>query len=267
MPQVQVGDISMNYEEQGEGEPLVLMHYTSADNASWAFQYGDYAPRYRCISMDLRGSGLTDKPPGPYSTEQCAEDVVGLMDALGLERAHVAGMSLGAAIGLWIAARHPERVVSLSLHSGWHRTDAYLRAALETWRTIAQARGSVPEGVIESVLPWCFTPETYANTEFIDTIEGFIRSRPEQPLEAFLSQCDAVLAHDASGVLGDIRAPTLLTYGRHDQVTSLRFADPLMSGIKGAELAIFEDCSHAGLHENAAEFNSVTLDFLGRHTA
>jgi 3-oxoadipate enol-lactonase len=267
MPQVPVGDITMNYEEQGEGEPLVLIPYTSADNAYYAFQYGDYAPRYRCISIDLRGAGLSDKPPGPYSTEQCAEDVVGLMDALGVERAHVAGMSLGAAIGLWIGARHPDRVVSLALHSGWHRTDAYLRAALETWRTIAQALGSVPETVIEAVLPWCFRPETYANTEFIDTVTGFIRSRPEQPVEAFLSQCDAVLAHDASEALGAIRAPTLLTFGRYDQVTSLRFADPLLAGIGGAELTVFEDCSHAGLHENAPEFNRVTLDFMARHPA
>jgi pimeloyl-ACP methyl ester carboxylesterase len=100
--------------------------------------------------------------------------------------------------------------------------------------------------------------------EFVDTLVDFVRSRPAQPVEAFLAQTDAVLAHDASGVLGRIDAPTLITFGARDLVCSTRFADPLNSGIAGSELVVFEHLSHAGLHEDPETFNRATLDFLLR---
>jgi pimeloyl-ACP methyl ester carboxylesterase len=78
----------------------------------------------------------------------------------------------------------------------------------------------------------------------------FVRSRPKQPIDAFIQQSDAVLTHDAQAQLGKIRAPTQITFGRRDVVTSTRFADRLKNGIGNSELYIFEDCSHAPLYEN-----------------
>ena len=121
MATVTVGDIAMHYETEGSGDPLILIPYLSADHACYAFQTPDYAQHFTCVAVDLRGSGLTDKPAGPYSTEQLADDVAGLMAAAGIGRAHVAGVSLGAAVGMWLAAKHPERVASLSLHSALGR--------------------------------------------------------------------------------------------------------------------------------------------------
>ena len=99
MPKVKVNDITVNYESQGTGEPLVLIPYLAADNACYAFQVGDYAKHFTCISLDPRGAGETDKPAGTYSTELFADDVAGLMAAIGVERAHVSGVSLGGATG------------------------------------------------------------------------------------------------------------------------------------------------------------------------
>ena len=99
MPKVKVNDITVNYESQGTGEPLVLIPYLAADNACYAFQVGDYAKHFTCISLDPRGAGETDKPAGTYSTELFADDVAGFMAAIGVERAHVSGVSLGGAIG------------------------------------------------------------------------------------------------------------------------------------------------------------------------
>ncbi|HLH84205.1 MAG TPA: alpha/beta hydrolase, partial [Trebonia sp.] len=90
--------------------------------------------------------------------------------------------------------------------------------------------------------------------------------RPMPPVEAFLRQSDAVLAHDATGVLGRIQAPAQITFGRHDAVTSTRFAGPLTEAIKGSELVVFDDCAHAPIYENAEEFNATTLAFLTRHS-
>jgi pimeloyl-ACP methyl ester carboxylesterase len=94
-----------------------------------------------------------------------------------------------------------------------------------------------------------------------------VRSRPAQALTAFLRQADAVLGHDVQAQLARIRVPTQLTFGRHDAVTSLRFAGPLLRGIAGSELHVFEDCSHAAMYENAPAFNDATLSFLLRQAA
>src|SRR6188472_2961767 len=219
MPQVDVDGVIINYDVQGEGDPLLLIPYTSADHACYAFQLPAYTEHFSCIAVDLPGSGESDKPPGPYSTEGYADQVAGFLGAIGIERAHVAGVSLGAAVGIHLAARHPGRVRSLSLHSGWDATDAYLTSVLDQWRTLASALPAIANVVIQGIFPWCFTPEMYAERpELVDTLVDFVRGRPAQPVDAFLAQTDAGIAHDASAVLGKIDAPTLITFGARDLV-------------------------------------------------
>ena len=100
--------------------------------------------------------------------------------------------------------------------------------------------------------------------EYAQALADFVRGRPAQPLEAFLSQTEAVLSHDAGQVLSEIQVATLVTFGAHDLVTSTRFADPLRIGITNSELVIFEHLSHGGLHEDPETFNRATLEFLLR---
>jgi 3-oxoadipate enol-lactonase len=266
MPQVDVDGVTINYDVQGEGETLLLIPYTSADHACYAFQLPAYTEYFSCVSIDLPGSGHSDTPPGPYSTEGYADQIASFLNAIGIEAAHVAGMSLGAAIAMHLGGRHPERVRSLSLHSGWDYSDAYLKAVVGQWRTLAASLPTIADVVIEGIFPWCFTPEMYAERpDFVDTLVEFVRGRPAQPSEGFDAQLDAVLAHDARSALGEIHAPTLLTFGARDQVCSTRFAGRLHSGIAGSTLVVFEHLSHAGLHEDPEAFNRATLDFLARH--
>jgi 3-oxoadipate enol-lactonase len=267
MPTVQANGIDVYYEVQGEGEPVVLIPYLAADQACYAFQVAEYAKHFTCFTVDLRGAGLSGKPDGIYTTELLADDVAAFMRAAGVDSAHISGLSLGAATGMWLAAKYPGLVKSLSLHSAWPATDPFLRTVVETWRIMAQGLGSVTEMVIKGIFPWCFTPQLYAaRPEYIESLADFVRSRPMPPVDALLRQSGAVLAHDASAVLGSIQAPTLITFGQHDQVTSTRFADPLLSGIADSELTVFEDCSHAPIYENVDEFNLRTLAFLLRHS-
>jgi len=265
MPQVEVNGLTINYDVQGDGEPLLLIPYTSADHACYAFQLPAYTEHFSCIAIDLPGSGESDKPAGPYSTEGYADQVAAFLGAIGIEQAHVAGVSLGAAVGLHLAARHPGRVRSLSLHSGWHATDAFLKTVVEQWRALASVLPSVADVTIQGIFPWCFTPEMYVHRpEFVDTLTDFVRSRPAQPVAAFLAQIDAVIAHDATGALTEIDVPTLITFGARDVVCSTRFAEPLKRGITRSELVVFDHLSHAGLHEDPETFNGATLDFLLR---
>jgi len=235
MPKIRANNITINYDQQGTGEPLVLIPYLAADYACYAFQVAEYAKQFTCISLDLRGTGESDKPTGTYSTELFADDVAAFMQALGLGKAHVSGLSLGAATGMWLAAKYPERVKSLSLHSGWSRSDPYLKTVVAGWQVMAKALGSVPEMVIQGIFPWCFTPQLYEEKpDYIKGLADFVRGRPAQPLDAFIQESNAVISHDAQAQLGKIRAPTQITFGRHDMVTSTRFAETIKGGIKGS---------------------------------
>ena len=100
MPSIHANNINLYYEQQGSGEPLVLIPYLAADQACYAFQVADYAKHFTCISVVLRGAGQSDKPAGTYTTELFADDVAAFMQAIGVERAHVFGLSLGAAVAM-----------------------------------------------------------------------------------------------------------------------------------------------------------------------
>jgi pimeloyl-ACP methyl ester carboxylesterase len=267
MPKVKANNLTMNYEQQGTGEPLILIPYLAADHACYAFQVAEYSKHCTCISLDLRGTGETDKPEGVYSTETLADDVAAFMQAAGIQKAHISGLSLGAATGMWLAAKHPDKVQSLSLHSGWPKTDPFMKTVVEGFQVMAKALESVPEMVILALFPWCFTPELYAaKPDYIQSLAAFVRSRPAQSLASFLQQSNAVIAHDAEAQLGKITAPTQITFGRYDMATSTRFADRMTGGIRTSELLIFEGCAHAPIYEKVEEFNQQTLRFLRRNT-
>src|SRR5262249_43799333 len=157
------------------------------------------------------------------------------------------------------------RVRWVWLERGWDGRDDYLKIVLEQWRTLARTLPTVADVVIQGIFPWCFTPDMYVERpEFVDTLVDFVRGRPAQPVDAFLAQTDAVIAHNASAALGDIDAPTLITFGARDLVCSTGFAGRLNNGIAGSELVVFDHLSHAGLHEDPESFNRATLDFLLR---
>jgi pimeloyl-ACP methyl ester carboxylesterase len=268
MPKIKANNITINYNQQGSGEPIILIPFLTADHACYAFQVAEYAKHYTCISLDLRGTGESDKTEGAYSTEDLADDVASFMTALGIAKAHITGLSLGAAAGMWLAAKYPDRVASLSLHSGWAKTDAYLRAVVECLRVAVNAVGNVPETAVLALFPLCLTPELYAaRPDYIRSLADFVRSRPAQSVESFMQQSNAVITHDAGAQLSRITAQTLITFGQRDLATSTRFADRMKTGIRNSELLIFDGCSHAPIYEKVEEFNAKTLDFLQRHTA
>src|SRR6266852_5506764 len=223
MPKLKANNLTMNYDQQGSGEPLILIPYLTADHACYAFQVAEYAKHFTCISLDLRGTGETDNTAGEYSTELLADDVAAFMQAMGIRKAHISGLSLGGATGMWLAAKHPDKVQSLSLHSGWPKTDLFVKTIVEGWQVMAKALDSVPEMVILALFPWCFTPELYAaKPDYIQSLAAFVRSRPAQSVASFMQQSNAVIAHDAEAQLVKISAPTLITFGRHDMATSTR---------------------------------------------
>lgn len=267
MPLAHVNGVTLHYDRQGQGEPLILIPFLSADHGCFAFQVPAFAPHFCCYSVDLRGTGASDRGDEELTIPLFASDVAAFMAAVGLERAHILGFSLGGAVAMTFAAAYPDKVLSLSLHSTWPRTDLYVQTVVESWQAVALMLGDVPEMVIKAIFPWCLTPELYEQRpEFIASLAEFVRGRPKQSVSCFIDHANAVIAHDALPELARIRAPTHISFGARDAITSTRFADPLLGGIPHAELDVFESSSHAPFFEEVEAFNARSLSFLQRQT-
>ncbi len=261
MPTVRVNDINMYYEIQGDGLPLVLIMGMSADHTAWEEQTPVYAKEFRVVTFDNRGVGQTDKPDVPYTTRMMADDTVGLMDRLGIGKAHVAGISMGGAIAQEIAINYADRVIGLVLHATWPKSDPYFVRIFELLEMLV-SRDAEMRQVYQDLL--LFTPAYYnANQDKIkQMLDDMANSETPMPSYAFCRQADACVTHDAQDRLHLIEAPTLITVGDQDIWTPLRFAEVLRGRIPNSRLIVEEDAPHLSLLQNPGRFAEMTLSFL-----
>ncbi len=262
MPQVKANGIELYYEERGKGEPLILIMGLGADGSLWEEHVRAYEPHFRCLLLDNRGAGRSSKPEGPYTTKMMAADALGLMDALGIRRAHVSGISMGSCIAQEMALAAPTRVRSLTLISAWPRCDAYTVRIFEAFKAIIQTAD--PVAWTRLLQLWIFTPQYHA--QHMDDLlrrEALGIANPyPMPLHAFAAQCDACITHDTLDRLGQIRVPTLITVGDQDIFTPLHYAEEIHRRIAGSELFILPGCGHAHHWEAVEQFNARTLAFM-----
>jgi pimeloyl-ACP methyl ester carboxylesterase len=251
--------------EAGAGEPLVLIMGFGGDHLGWGFQVPAFAERHRVIVFDNRGAGQTDSPDAPWTIATMAEDTVGLLDALGVEQAHVCGVSMGGMIAQEIALNHPARVLTLQLHCTAARTDAYTHARGEAWEVIRTKL--TREEASRAIFPALFAPGSYNERgDFVEMLlaRGLANPYP-QSLAGFRRQREAIAAHDTRDRLGLIRCPTLVSVGEEDTLLPPRFAREVASRIPGAEFRVLPG-GHVYFWEFFAEFNAMCLEFLARHT-
>lgn len=204
VPTVSVDGLKMYYELAGAGPQLVLVAGLGLDLSECGQLIDALAPHYRVLAFDNRGAGRTDKPDEPYSVTQMAADTAGLMKALGIERAHVVGMSLGGRIALDLALEYPERVRSLILVS-----------------TSARVQRRWPIGLL-------------------GLVSLIFRGRYPQPRYAFRRQRAASIDYDRTGDLSELRVPTLVVHGRRDHIVPYRLAEDMAAAIPGARLELVE---------------------------
>ena len=157
MPYVETNGIRMYYKEKGEGDPLVLIMGFGAPGTLWDLHVNEYAKHFRCIMLDNRGVGQTDKPPGPYTTAMMADDTIGLMDALGIEKTRVVGISMGGTISQQLALRYPRKVQSMVLISTWARFDKYAVMVYENLKKLR--RVADPGDFMELLQLWIFATD------------------------------------------------------------------------------------------------------------
>ncbi len=265
MPEVAANGITIHYEERGEGYPLILIMGFGADGSLWERHVDEYDKHFRCIMVDNRGVGKTDKPAGPYTTEMMADDVAGLMDALGIKNAHVAGISMGGAIAQNLALRHPEKVRALLLISTWAKFNKYAVSVYEHCKKMR--RVSDLGDFMELIQLWIFAPDYFENN--LETLregqDAARRNNVPQPQHAFEGQLDACINHDTVDRLQEIGAPTLIVVGQQDIFTPLAFSELLHKKIPGSELYIIPGTGHACHWEALEEFNKLSTEFLLKH--
>jgi len=262
MPDIDGNGIRIHYEERGEGDPLLLIMGLGADGSKWEDHVRRFERHFRCILMDNRGVGLTDKLNGPYSTAAMAEDSAALLRALSIQRARVAGISMGGAIAQCLSLQHPDLVERLVIVSSWARCDAYAKTVFEHF---AKTRAALSRSEFMQLLQlWIFTPAHY-DAHLDDMLQGQADAAADpnpQPQHGFEAQCAACTNHDTFGRLGEIEVPTLITAGDADIFTPMGLAVQLHEQIRGSRLELFEGLGHAHHWEALDEFNETLASFL-----
>ena len=267
MPHVRVDRVRIFYQETGapDAPPLVLIMGWGGDHTAWALQAPAFAAEHRVIALDNRGAGQSDVPEPPYTIPGMAEDVIGLMDALGIGRAHICGASMGGMIAQELALRHPDRVRTLGLHCTAAGIDAYGRFLIDTLLAV-KARGDREENV-RAVMPWILCRKTMVERpEFIRFwIDRALAYPYPISLEGLSRQAEAIRAHDTAARLGELRMPTLVTTGAEDILVPPVSSRELHARIAGSELATIPDAGHLHFIEQAETFNGICLEFLKKH--
>ena len=234
---------------------LILSNSLGSTMAMWDPQVGPLAEHFRVVRYEHRGHGDAPVPPGPYELDELGGDLVALMDRLGIERAHVAGLSLGGMVGMWMGINAPERVDRLVLLC----TSAML-ARDHDWplraRTVREkGTGAVAQAVVER---W-FTPG-YAEAH-PDVAEHMREMVADTPAEGYASACDAIAAMDLVEDLTRVTAPTLVIAGREDPATPPRHGEQIAGQIPGARLELV-DAAHLASYERPDEVTELLLSHL-----
>jgi 3-oxoadipate enol-lactonase len=257
----QSNGIAINYEVQGDGPWVVMSHSLACALGMWAPQVEALTARYRVLCFDTRGHGGSDAPAGAYTLEQMAEDLHGLLSALGVQRPHFVGLSMGGMIGMTFALAHPGVFRSLVLCDTTSRYPPELRAVWDDRIKTATTKGMGP--LVEPTLQRWFTASFLAQRPaVVERVARMIRSTP--PL-GYSGCCHSIPRIDLTRRLSSLDCPVQVIVGEQDVGTPVAMAREIHEAAPGSELVIIPNASHLSNLEQPEAFNRALLDFLARH--
>jgi len=264
MPNIKVNDINMYYEIHGNGYPFLLIRGLSSDVYRWPPDFvKETSQFFRVILFDNRGAGRTDKPDIEYSINMMADDTVGLMKLLGIERANVLGFSMGGAIAQEIAINYPERVEKLILCGAGCGGTKSVPISNETRSVLTSNReGLSPEEALRETLPILFPENFIKNNEV--KIEEFVKRATLAPIPpySYRRQLAAALAFDSYDRLKNINTPTLAISGKEDILVPPQNSEILVENIKGAKIRLIENVGHDMFSQEPLLVAKIVLEFL-----
>jgi len=243
-----------------EAPALLMIQGLGTDSRGWALQRLAFGRRYRCIAIDNRGTGRTDRPEGPYSLEQMALDAIAVLDAEGVERAHVMGASMGGVIAQIIGVLHPDRIRSLVLACTACRHHEWRRELLAEWAAAVEVGGMAALG--DEALQWLVGPRL--RRRFGVWLNLLARILLQMPPEPFISQVRAILdaPDELRFELVHMQAPVLVVTGSQDSLTPVGDAEELAELIPHARLEVIGGAAHGLMVEAPIAFNEAVLRFL-----
>lgn len=246
--------VEVAYSEHGPaGAPVVVLsHSLGATRAMWDPQVPALAERFRVIGYDTRGHGQSPTPAGPWSVDVLVDDVIALLDRLGVDRAHVAGLSLGGMTGIRLASREPARVLSLAVLCSSAKPDP--QVFLD--RAVA-ARSGGTEPMAPTVVGRWLTPAYAAeHPDLVARLEAMVAAADDQ---GYASCCEVVAGLDLRGDLERIAAPTLVVSGTEDPALPPEHQRVIADGIPGAQLLTLSPAAHLANLERPLEVTGALL--------
>lgn len=263
MPKVKVNDIQMFYEVHGEGFPLIMVMGFTGNTSWWDPRWiQTLSGKFKVIAFDNRGAGHTDMSDRKYSIKLFADDTAGLMNALGIPRANVLGISMGGMIAQELVLNYPEKVKKLVLCSTYCGGAKSVQPSQEVLKALTPDRGTVSaEEVARMTIPLLFTEEFIKNNPGAE--ELIMQQITKNPIsnEALMRQVNAIMNFDAYDRLSQIKVPTLVLYGKRDILIPPENGAILGKAIPKARLVSFENSAH-GLIEETEEVLHTILEFL-----
>ncbi|WP_420632348.1 alpha/beta fold hydrolase [Candidatus Leptofilum sp.] len=257
MPTVNLETTSLYYEEEGAGEPLILLHGLGASGRSWEYQRQRFAEQFRVLLVDVRGHGRSAKPPGPYSVPQFAADVFNLLDHLQIEQFHLVGLSMGGMIGFQMAVDQPERFFSLTVvNSG---PELVAQNWKERWQ-ILQRRlvlNFMPMEKIGEFIGERLFPEPHQ----AHYKELFVQQMRENDPKAYRAATNALIGWSVRSQLNRVQCPVLVVSGDMDY-TPVANKEAYVREMPTARLQVIENSRHGTPIDQPDAFNTAVLEFL-----
>jgi 3-oxoadipate enol-lactonase len=257
MPRITIGDVKLYYETTVHGPPLLFIHGLGSSTRDWDPQVAEFSASYKVITFDLRGHGRSDKPPGPYSLPLFAEDTAGLLGALGLDAAHVVGISLGGGVAFQLAIDHPELVETMTIvNSSPSMVGSTQDAQREIDRRVGIVRQLGMRAMGEALSTSLFPDEANA-AERKTFVEHWAENDPQAYIDATLS----MLGWDVTAKIGSIKCPTLVISADHDY-TPVAVKEAYVGLMPDARLVVIPNSHHATPIERPSQFNAALASFL-----
>jgi 3-oxoadipate enol-lactonase len=256
-----MSDVHIAWEALGDGPPLLLIHGLGYERHGWGPLPALLAEDFRVLLFDNRGIGESDAPPGPYTTASMAADALGVLDAAGVERAHVVGTSLGGMVAQELVLAAPERVDRLVLACTTPGHDTY-PIPQRTLDLVARFPTLAPEEAFRLGVENALADSTVAERpELVEEIFAYRLAHPPN-MAGWQAQAGASLGFDARPRLGGVQAPTLVQHGTGDHVVDVRNAPLLAEVIPGARLELYEDLGHLFFWEEPERVAADLRSFL-----
>ena len=265
MPFVHATDgTRIHYEVTGKSgaTPVLMIQGLGASKNAWNLQRIAMATRFRIISFDNRGAGRSDKPTESFTLEQMADDALAVLDAAGIDTAHVVGASMGGVISQIVAVKYPHRIRSLTLVCTACRNHPWRQELLQSWAKTAADKGMIEVG--KEAAQWVMSPRSFRRLVPAFTWMGPLAAL--RPRHSFVSQIDAILntREDLVDQLSTITAPTMVIVGNQDILTPRGDSEEIAERIPNAELVVISGAAHGLMMEHSSTFNRILIEFLQR---